>query len=135
MQTGHWDEKVSPDTVVLSDSVVYDFPVVLNKKVNMYLKIFQNKQREQFGRWLAKSAMYRPMVEKELEEAGLPKDLFYLAMIESGYNQMACSSAKAVGLWQFMQPTGKQYDLQVDKYVDERRDPLKVHQGCCHLSF
>ena len=45
-------------------------------------------------------------------------------MIESGYNQLACSSAKAVGLWQFMQPTGKQYDLQVDKYVDERRDPL-----------
>ena len=65
------------------------------------------------------------MIEKELEEAGLPKDLLYLAMIESGYNQLACSSAKAVGLWQFMQPTGKQYNLRVDKYVDERRDPLK----------
>ena len=65
------------------------------------------------------------MMEKELVEAGLPKDLAYLAMIESGYNQLACSSAKAVGLWQFMRPTGKQYNLQVDKYVDERRDPLK----------
>ncbi len=124
-QTGNWDEKPSPDSVALSDSVVFDFPVVLNKKVDMYLNLFQNKQREQFSRWLAKSAMYRPMVEKELEEAGLPKDLFYLAMIESGYNQMACSSSKAVGLWQFMKPTGRQYDLQVDKYVDERRDPLK----------
>jgi membrane-bound lytic murein transglycosylase D len=46
-------------------------------------------------------------------------------MIESGYNELACSSAKAVGLWQFMQATGRQYDLQIDKYLDERRDPLK----------
>lgn len=124
-ETGPWDEHVSTNTAVLADSVVYDFPVVLNSKVNAYLKIFQNQQREQFGRWLARSATYRPMVEKELEDAGLPKDLLYLAMIESGYNQMACSRAKAVGLWQFMRPTGKQYGLQVDKYVDERRDPLK----------
>ncbi len=124
-QTGPWDEHVSPNSAVLTDSVVYDFPVVLNNKVNAYLEIFQNQQREQFGRWLAKSAIYRPMVEKELGDAGLPMDLLYLAMIESGYNQMACSSAKAVGLWQFMQPTGRQYGLQVDKYVDERRDPEK----------
>jgi membrane-bound lytic murein transglycosylase D len=124
-QTGIWDEKPSPNNIALPDSVVYDFPVVLNKKVDMYLNLFQNAQREQFGRWLARSAIYRPLMEKELEEAGLPKDLIYLAMIESGYNQLACSSAKAVGLWQFMQATGKQYDLQVDKYVDERRDPLK----------
>ena len=124
-QAGDWDEKPSHDSIALSDKNVYDFPVVLNKKVNMYLHLFQNEQREQFARWLAKSAMYRPMVEKELKEAGLPKDLFYLAMIESGYNQLACSSAKAVGLWQFMRATGKEYDLQIDKYVDERRDPLK----------
>lgn len=65
------------------------------------------------------------MMEKELEDAGLPKDLVYLAMIESGYNQMACSSAKAMGLWQFMRATGNQYDLHIDRYVDERRDPLK----------
>jgi len=124
-QTGPWDEQVSPNSAVVADGIVYDFPVVLNNKVNAYLEIFQNQQREQFGRWLAKSTMYRSMVEKELGDAGLPKDLLYLAMIESGYNQMACSSAKAVGLWQFMRPTGRQYGLQVDKYVDERRDPQK----------
>ncbi len=124
-QTGNWDEKSLPGYISPSDGVIFDFPVVLNKKVDMYLDLFQNEQRKQFGHWLAKSTKYRPMVEKELAEAGLPKDLFYLAMIESGYNQLACSSSKAVGLWQFMQPTGKQYDLQVDKYVDERRDPLK----------
>lgn len=124
-QTGSWDEKSSPNSVALTDKTIYDFPVVLNNKVNMYLHLFQTKQREQFARWLARSAIYRPMVEKELETAGLPKDLFYLAMIESGYNQLACSSAKAVGLWQFMRATGKQYDLRINKYVDERRDPLK----------
>jgi membrane-bound lytic murein transglycosylase D len=123
-ETGTWDEKSLPDNNLLTDGV-FDFPVVLNNKVDMYLNLFQNKQREQFRRWLAKSAIYRPMMEKELEEAGLPKDLVYLAMIESGYNERACSSAKAVGLWQFMQATGRQYDLQIDKYMDERRDPIK----------
>lgn len=91
----------------------------------MYLNLFQTSQRDSFNRWLAKSAMYRPMIEKELASAGMPKDLLYLAMIESGYNQLACSSANAVGLWQFMRATGEQYDLQVNKYVDERRDPVK----------
>ncbi len=124
-QAGLWDEKFSANNITPSDNITYDFPVTMNSKVNMYLNLFQNQQREQFGRWLAKSTRYQPMVEKELEEAGLPKDLLYLAMIESGYNQLACSSSKAVGLWQFMQATGKQYDLKVDKYVDERRDPLK----------
>lgn len=124
-RTGSWDEKMSLEMSTVIDSTQYDFPVVFNKKVAMYLDLFQNSQRETFGRWLARSARYRPMIEKELADAGLPKDLLYLAMIESGYNQRACSSAKAVGLWQFMQPTGEQYDLKVDRYVDERRDPLK----------
>lgn len=124
-QTGTWDEIASSDNIALPSAEDFDFPVVLNKKVNMYLDLFQNSQRATFSSWLARSAKYQPMIEKELEEAGLPKDLLYLAMIESGYNQLACSSARAVGLWQFMEPTGKQYDLRVDKYVDERRDPLK----------
>jgi len=124
-QTGGWSEELSSTKVEPEDTVVYDFPVVLNKQVDMYLNLFQNSQRREFRHWLAKSAMYRPMIEKELEEAGLPKDLFYLAMIESGFNQLACSNAHAVGLWQFMRPTGKQYNLRVDKYVDERRDPFK----------
>lgn len=124
-ETGNWDEKPITDKAAVTGEVVYDFPVVLNKKVNMYLDLFQNKQKKYFGRWLSRSTIYRTMMEKELQEAGLPKDLSYLAMIESGYNPLACSSAKAVGLWQFMKPTGRQYDLRVDRYVDERRDPLK----------
>lgn len=124
-RTGSWDEKPLVDANALSDSTVYDFPVVLNNKVNMYLNLFQTRQRDQFRQWLARSTIYRTMMEKELKDAGLPQDLIFLAMIESGYNQLACSSAKAVGLWQFMQATGRQYHLRIDKYVDERRDPLK----------
>jgi membrane-bound lytic murein transglycosylase D len=124
-ETGTWDENASSGNAVLSDNVIFDFPVVSNNKVEVYLNLFQNKQRAQFRRWLARSAIYRPMMEKELERAGLPKDLVYLAMIESGYNELACSSAKAIGLWQFMPATGRQYYLQIDNYVDERHDPFK----------
>jgi membrane-bound lytic murein transglycosylase D len=124
-QTGDWDEELLPDNTESVDDVVFDFPIVINKQVEMYLDRFQNRQRKQFSRWLARSTAYQPMMEQELEKAGLPKDLVYLAMIESGFNQLACSRAKAVGLWQFMKPTGRQYNLRVDKYVDERRDSLK----------
>lgn len=124
-QTGTWDNIAAEDKESCPDTIDFDLPVVLNNKVQMYLDIFQNQQRKQFSRWLARSARYRPMVEKALEEAGLPKDLFYLAMIESGYSQLACSRAKAVGLWQFMKATGKQYNLHVNKYVDERRNAIK----------
>lgn len=124
-QTGNWDEELFPDNTESVEDVVFDFPIVINKQVEMYLDRFQNRQRKQFSRWLARSTAYQPMMEQELEKAGLPKDLVYLAMIESGFNQLACSRAKAVGLWQFMKPTGRQYNLRVDKYVDERRDSLK----------
>jgi len=124
-QTGAWDEELLPPSTEQDDSVVFDFPVVINKQVEMYLNRFQNKQRRQFSRWLSRSTIYLPMMEKELDKAGLPKDLVYLAMIESGYNQLACSRAKAVGLWQFMKPTGRQYHLKINKYVDERRDAIK----------
>lgn len=124
-RTGIWNKGPSPVSVQPVSDTIYDFPVVVNKQVEMYLNLFQTRQRKQFGEWLAKSGYYREMVENELEAAGLPKDLLYLSMIESGFNQVAFSRAKAVGLWQFMRGTGKQYNLRIDKYVDERRDALK----------
>ncbi len=103
----------------------YDFPIVINKQVQAYLDIFQYRQKKTFGRWLARSGKYIPMFKKELREAGLPEDLAYLAMIESGFNQRAYSRARAVGLWQFMKATGKMYNLRIDRYVDERRHAEK----------
>lgn len=124
-KTGIWNEPPSPVSVQPADNIIFDFPIIRNKQVEMYLHLFQNGQRKQFARWLSRSTTYLDMIEEELAEADLPLDLVYLAMIESGFNQLARSRSKAVGLWQFMHGTGKQYHLDIDKYVDERRDAQK----------
>lgn len=107
------------------EKVAYDFPVTMNSQVEFYLDFFQNELRGTFGRWLSRSGRYLPLMKKHLAEAGLPQDLAYLPMIESGYNLTAYSSAQAAGPWQFMQATGRSYGLTVDEYIDERRDPVK----------
>lgn len=126
-QTGQWGDRGTIFSVGNDPSQPspYDFPVVLNKQVAMYLELFQNGQHDQLERWLSRSGRYMPLMEKKLKKAGLPTDLVYLSMIESGYNQRAYSRAHAVGLWQFMKETGKEYNLNSDQYVDERRDAEK----------
>jgi len=124
-QSGVWNGSAPQVSQKSSDNVRFDFPIVINNQVEMYLSLFQNGLRKQFERWLARSSTYLPMIQAHLEQAGLPKDLAYLAMIESGFNAKALSRSNAVGLWQFMRATGRQYDLTIDKYVDERRDPEK----------
>lgn len=118
-QTGSWTEK---ESTPVKEKQLYDFPIVMNKQVKMYLNLFQHKQKKYFGRWLTRSTRYLPFIQNELKKAGLPLDLAYLAMIESGFNQRAYSRARAVGLWQFMKGTGRDYNLRIDRYVDERRN-------------
>ncbi|WP_052302056.1 LysM peptidoglycan-binding domain-containing protein [Desulfobulbus propionicus] len=108
------------------DPSKYDFPITVNKQVLYYLELFQGKQRNYFTQWLARSTIYRPYIERELKRAGLPLDLVYLAMIESGFNPSAYSPAEACGLWQFMEGTAQTYKLRVDSWVDERREPEKA---------
>jgi len=119
---GAWDEqgKQIPDL----DALHSDFPLVLNPQVEYYLNLFQNQQRKIFASWLTRSGRYLPMMRQQLAEAGLPQDLVYLSMIESGFKPNAFSTARAVGLWQFMEPSAKRFGLQVNSYVDERRDPV-----------
>ncbi len=127
-QTGTWQQdngSLSPAHKEEAEKTTYDFPIVINKQVQVYLDLFQNDQKKYFARWLSRSSKYLPMFKKELRDAGLPEDLAYLAMIESGFNQRAYSRSKAVGLWQFMKATGKEYNLKIDKYVDERRHAEK----------
>jgi peptidoglycan lytic transglycosylase D len=124
-RSGTWQPKSDPVFHKDGKKAVYDFPIVLNKQVKTYLDIFQNRQKKSFRLWLERSGKYIPMFQKELRDAGLPEDLAYLAMIESGFNQRAYSRAKAVGLWQFMKGTGKEYNLKIDRYVDERRHAEK----------
>jgi len=108
------------------DPAKYDFPITVNKQVLYYMGLFQGKQRNYFTYWLARSSMYRPHIEAELKKAGLPLDLVFLAMIESGFNPSAYSPAKACGLWQFIEGTGSRYGLRIDPWVDERREPEKA---------
>ena len=122
-RTGPWENGGLPLTE--TGVVQSDFPVVMNRQVQMYIDFFQNEQRKAFTAWLSRSKQYLPMMQKELKSAGLPLDLAYLPMIESGFNQRACSSAQATGLWQFMSDTGREYNLRIDSYVDERRDAEK----------
>lgn len=75
--------------------------------------------------WLNRSAQYLPVIKIIFTKRGLPEDLAYLPLIESGFNPLAVSQASAVGLWQFVEDTGRKYGLRIDEYVDERRDPIK----------
>ena len=127
--TGMWNGADAPMSLDPTLDTTFEFPVVFNKQVHMYLEFFQKGFRNQFAEWLRRSAVYVPMMEAALSEAGLPRDLVYLAMIESGYNPFACSRSNAVGIWQFMEGTGQQYNLTIDRYLDERRDPEKSTQA------
>ncbi|MEA2114635.1 MAG: LysM peptidoglycan-binding domain-containing protein [Thermodesulfobacteriota bacterium] len=124
-KSGDWKADGSSLNII-PGQVVYDFPVTINKQVEFYLDLFQNKQKKYFKRWLARSGKYLPAIHHELRNAGLPQDLVYLAMIESGFNPSAYSHAHAAGLWQFIRGTGRNYGLRIDSWVDERREPEKA---------
>jgi membrane-bound lytic murein transglycosylase D len=104
----------------------YDIPVELNDAVIAYIRFFQTPGREPFARWLSRSSKWLPTMRGILEKQGVPLDLVYLSMIESGFNAYAYSFAKASGLWQFMVGTSRRYGLVTDFWVDERRDPIKA---------
>jgi len=134
-RSGKWGtkDKEQPAKEGGLDMSKYDFPVVLNNQVAAYLDIFQGEQHEMFERWLARSTKYLPIIRREFAKAGLPQDLAYLSMIESGYTPTAQSAAGAVGLWQFMRDTGKHYTLRIDNYVDERRHIEKSTKAAVNM--
>ncbi|MGI5863997.1 MAG: LysM peptidoglycan-binding domain-containing protein [Myxococcales bacterium] len=105
---------------------LYDIPVEMHPLVAEYIRFFQGPGRKHFVRWLGRASRYQPLIRKTLREAGLPQDTIFLAMIESGFSPVALSPAKAAGLWQFIEPTGKRFGLRIDFWVDERRDPVKA---------
>ncbi len=112
-----------PSVVPMTES---EIPVVLNDKVHHYINFFQTNGRNFFAKWLSRSGKYIPMMTEILEDQGMPKDLVYQAMIESGFSVSARSHAGAVGPWQFIKPTAKRYGLRVDTWTDERMDPRKA---------
>jgi LysM repeat protein len=101
------------------------FPSLAHQKVEETIGFFQTRGDSFFSRALGRSQAYEDMMKKILREKNLPEELFYLALIESGFNPHAFSRAKASGIWQFVTKTARRFGLKVDKWIDERRDPEK----------
>jgi membrane-bound lytic murein transglycosylase D len=105
--------------------VTFDIPIVINDQVEAFIEYFRTTHRKPFALWLQRSGRYIPMMKEVLKANGLPEDLVYMALIESGFNPKAYSRRRASGPWQFITRTGKRYGLDVDWWIDERRDPEK----------
>lgn len=102
-----------------------EIPLILNPSVERKIRYFQTVIPDRFQEWLDRFQKYKPVVEQIFAEFGLPQELIYLSVIESGFNPRAYSRARAAGPWQFMKSTGRIYGLRVNWYIDERRDPVK----------
>ncbi len=100
----------------------FDYPVTINSRVEYWIDYFCGRGRPYFEKYLARSEFFIPYIVPILKQNGVPEDLVYLAMIESGFNNLARSRARAVGPWQFISATGKRYGLSVNWWTDERRD-------------
>ena len=122
-----------PRTFVLEDGPelglknnVFDIPVVYNQSTRKWVNYFLGKGKDWFILYCERAGRYAPLMGKILEDHGLPRDLIFLSMAESGFANKAKSRARAVGPWQFMPSTGVKYGLSQNFYVDERRDPIKA---------
>jgi len=104
----------------------YDYPIDLNDKVLTWVSLFSTTKRGFMENALGRASQYLPMIRQVFAEEGVPSDLAYLAVIESGFRNEAKSKAKAVGMWQFIRSTGRIYGLNGNAWVEERRDPIKA---------
>lgn len=105
----------------------WDIPMMINDKVLAWVDIFRTRKgfTNSFVGGFERYGWYAEMIHRIFQEEGLPKDLIYLAFMESTYKTNAYSRARAKGIWQFMTPTGREYGLKVNRYVDERSHPEK----------
>jgi membrane-bound lytic murein transglycosylase D len=112
----------------------YDIPIEVNEQVvRCVRKLSSPGARPYFARWLARSHRVLPRIRAVLREEGVPEDLVYLAMVESGFASNARSRAGAVGAWQLLPSTARRYGLRQDPRVDERRDPEKAARAAARF--
>ncbi|MCZ7556292.1 MAG: LysM peptidoglycan-binding domain-containing protein [Bacteroidia bacterium] len=124
------DESVESDTVDLTlltfkEPPPTTIPLPLNVEVEKNIVYFTTKMRKHMVKWMERSGKYFPVMRPILKEEGMPDEIIYLTMIESGVNPIARSWAKCVGLWQFLKSTGEMYGLDGNYYTDDRCDPEK----------
>ncbi len=120
------EEKIIGDTI--KNEMVrkqYDFPIIVNTPVKQYIEAYTTIKKRRIQLALIRSKKYISMIKKTFKKYGLPEDLAYLPIIESGFRIKAVSRAKAKGIWQFMRGTAKKFGLKVNFWVDERYDPEK----------
>jgi len=108
----------APDGLNLSGTVI---PLEINPRVQYWIDLFTGNERERFALYLARQGRFEDMIVSKLKAKGMPEELIYLALIESGFSPIARSRASAVGMWQFMAATARIEGLVVSEYLDERR--------------
>ena len=111
-----WDPSLEEELKQWEHQVKFDVPIQMNKQVRAYLVYFSTERKGVIRNYLSRSTRYLPMIKEVFDEYGLPEDLAYLAMIESGFNNKATSPAAACGMWQFIKGTGLRYGLTIDSY-------------------
>ncbi|MFL6248911.1 MAG: lytic transglycosylase domain-containing protein [Thermoanaerobaculia bacterium] len=111
-------------------------PQIEHERIGYHIERWTGEKRAEFAGYLANKAQYESMIREKLRQRGMPEDLLYLAMIESGFNIAAHSTAEAVGIWQLVPDTARRYGLRVDDTVDERRDAGKATDAALsYLSY
>ena len=132
-EPGTFDPKLAASAAVELAAVQHDFPLTANEYVLAYLNFFRTPRgRAIVETGLRRAGRYRSMIERVMDEEGLPHDLIYLAQAESAFQPTAVSRAQAVGLWQFIAGRGHEYGLQRSWWVDERQDPEKATRAAAH---
>jgi membrane-bound lytic murein transglycosylase D len=104
----------------------WDLTVSEHDRIDFFVEFLMGRNYDKTKLWLERLGKYGPFIQNELRERGMPQDLIWLATIESGLDNNAYSRAHAAGMWQFIEETGKRYGLEVSRFVDERRDPIKA---------
>ena len=125
-------ERIEP----AGEEVVYDMPIEWNERVENAVIYFQTVARQACETYLKRSGRYKDLMQRILREKGLPEDLVWLCLVESGFNPKAYSYARASGPWQFIASTGRKYGLRRNWWYDERRDFVKAtYAACDYLTF
>ncbi len=114
-----------PQHPIKSSNPRSHFPITYNNEVKRFIRLYEKSRRLDFQRRLSRAQQYLPLMKKIFRERGIPEDLVYVALVESGFHPVARSNANAVGIWQFTRATGKHYGLKYSYWFDERRDPEK----------